>query len=175
MLQLSRGALAAARRAPRLAARARARPRPRARCASTVAADDLRTPLLQDGAVWPVPVLDASEAAELRSQLLVETSGLLSRDFTKSDLMYYKAHLIFSAVDRLARHPAVVRAAQQALGTDEDLLLWDASVPWKPPAEPSEGGVGGGEADGLFFPWCALPDIHPRDSAGCLTARPGCG
>ena len=158
MLQLSRAALAAARRAPRLAARARAR------CASTVAADDLRTPLLQDGAVWPVPVLDASEAAELRSQLLVETSGLLSRDFTTSDLMYYKAHLIFSAVDRLARHPAVVRAAQRALGTDEDLLLWDASVPWKPPAEPSEGG--GGEAEGLFFPWCALPDCHPAIPTG---------
>ena len=121
----------------------------------------IRERLLRDGAVWPVPVLDASEAAELRSQLLVETSGLLSRDFTKSDLMYYKAHLIFSAVDRLARHPAVVRAAQRALGTNEDLLLWDASVPWKPPAEPSEGDGGGGEAEGLFFPWCALPYCHP--------------
>eukprot|EP01045_Picozoa_sp_COSAG04_P049860 COSAG04_NODE_19876_length_406_cov_0.820847_1_plen_99_part_10 len=84
--------------------------------------------------------------------------------------MYYKAHLVFSVVDRLARHPAVVRAAQRALGTNEDLLLWDASVPWKPPAEPSEGG---GEAEGLFFPWCALLDTHHRDSAGCLTARPG--
>jgi len=104
----------------------------------------LRERLRSDGAVWPVPVLTAADASEARAALLRELSGLQGRDgdFAQNDLMYYKSHLVFSAVDTLARHPTIVRAAQEALGS-EDLLLWDASIPIKPPT---------GEAS-AFFPW----------------------
>ena len=110
---------------------------------------DLRATLLEDGAVWPVPVLSKREASALREQLLAETSGVLQVGFLGSDLLYYKAHLIFSVVDTLARHPAVVSAVQRALGS-EDVLLWDASIPLKPPTSSDA------DADAnasTFFPW----------------------
>ena len=112
-------------------------------------ASDLRTPLLHDGAVWPVPVLSKREASALREQLLAETSGVLQAGFLGSDLLYYKAHLIFSVVDTLARHPAVVSAVQRALGS-EDVLLWDASIPLKPPTSSD---AGADENASTFFPW----------------------
>jgi hypothetical protein len=109
---------------------------------------DLRAPLLEDGAVWPVPILGEREASALREQLLAETSGVLQAGFLGSDLLYYKAHLIFSVVDTLARHPAVVSAVQQALGS-EDVLLWDASIPLKPPTSSDAGA----NKNSSFFPW----------------------
>lgn len=99
---------------------------------STTQQQNLGDQLMQDGAVWPVRVLSAAEAALLGSRLLRETSS--QTDFTRSDLLYYKSHLVFSTVDLLARHPAIVQAAQAALGGANDLLLWDSSVPIKPPA-----------------------------------------
>ena len=125
--------------------------RPRGLCAFVHIAQrpgfcTLRTRLAKDGAVWPVPALTSSEAEELYSRLLAETSGLTSRDFKRSDLLYYKAHLMFSAVDSLSRHPTIIKAAQEALGS-KDVLLWDSSVPWKPPASD------GMDAGSGFFPW----------------------
>ncbi len=116
---------------------------------SATADSDLRTPLLEDGAVWPVPVLSKPEASALREQLLAETSGVQQPGFLGSDLLYYKAHLIFSVVDTLARHPAVVSAVQRALGS-EDVLLWDASIPLKTPTS-SDAGADGKTSN--FFPW----------------------
>lgn len=114
------------------------------RAQSTLQAD-----LQRDGAVWPVPVLSAAEAGELRKRLLAETSGLEGpRDFARNDLVYYKSHLVFSAVDVLARHPLVVQAAQQALGT-KDLLLWDSSIPIKPPSA----GTASDATVAQHFPW----------------------
>lgn len=105
----------------------------------------LQSQLQRDGAIWPLQALSSSEATELKSRLLLEMSRLESGEtFKSSDLTYYKAHLVFSTVDTLARHPAVVQAAQEALGTD-DLLLWDSSIPIKPPANPG--------AVGQHFPW----------------------
>ena len=89
------------------------------------------------------------EASALREQLLAETSGVLQAGFLGSDLLYYKAHLIFSVVDTLARHPAVVSAVQRALGS-EDVLLWDASIPLKPPTSSD---AGADENASTFFPW----------------------
>jgi hypothetical protein len=57
--------------------------------------------------------------------------------FGQSDLLYYKSHLVFPSVNTLARHPAIVRAAAAALGTD-DILLWDSSVPFKLPSNGDE-------------------------------------
>ena len=87
--------------------------------------------LQRDGAVWPLPVLSAHDARAMRLRLGVELSG--AKDFKRSDLLYYKSHLVFGVVDELARHPAIVAAAQDALGS-RDLLLWDSSVPLKPAA-----------------------------------------
>ena len=105
----------------------------------------IRERLLRDGAVWPVPVLSASEASTLRTDLVTAISG--RGGFANSDLLYYKAHLMFSAVDALARHPTIIHAAQSALATD-DLLLWDSSVPLKPPTCDASDADGGGH-----FPW----------------------
>ena len=49
--------------------------------------------------------------------------------------LYYKAHLIFDAVDELARLPLIVETVRSLLQSDE-VLLWDASVPIKPPGGP---------------------------------------
>lgn len=130
--------------------------------------------LKQHGAAWPVPVLSAAEAAELKARLLAETA--FEASFATSDLMYYKSHLVFSAVDALARNPKVVKAAQQALGT-QDLLLWDSSVPLKPPTEPGgtpaifpmhqDGTYWGLEpVGGAVSCWVALSDAS--QAAGCM-------
>jgi ectoine hydroxylase-related dioxygenase (phytanoyl-CoA dioxygenase family) len=144
---------------------------------------NLRTTIQRDGAAWPVPVLSTSEASALRSQLLIEMDGLKNPDFAKNDLLYYKAHLIFGAVDALARHPAIVQAAQRALGT-RDLLLWDASIPLKPSAasaaEPAgqhfpwhqDGTYFGLEPiDGIVTCWVALSDAS--EEHGCMHVVPG--
>ena len=100
--------------------------------------------LQRDGAVWPLPVLSAHDARAMRLRLGVELSG--AKDFKRSDLLYYKSHLVFGVVDELARHPAIVAAAQDALGS-RDLLLWDSSVPLKPAA------AAGAAAAAQHFPW----------------------
>lgn len=99
---------------------------------------------MRDGAVWPVHVLPVASAAHLRARLLLETSS--QADFAGSDLLYYKSHLVFSVVDALARHPAIVNAARAALGGVDELLLWDSSVPIKSPATSQD-------TTGDHFPW----------------------
>ena len=104
----------------------------------------LRFRMRQDGAVWPFSALSADEARTLRAQLELEMSGLKGGDFKTSDFMYYMSHLVFGAVDALARHPPIVKAVQELLDTP-DILLWDSSIPLKLPATQADGGG--------FFPW----------------------
>ena len=126
-------------------------------------------------------MLSTAEADDLRKQLQLETSGLSSRDFSRSDLLYYKAHLVFGAVDSLARHPAIVSAAQEALAT-KDLLLLDSSVPWKPPASTADTAAlfpwhqdgtywGLTPADGVVSCWLALSNATREH--GCMRVLRG--
>ena len=133
--------------------------------------------LQRDGAVWPVPVLSAHDARAMRSRLVVELSGV--KDFKKSDLLYYKSHLVFGVVDELARHPAIVAAAQDAL-CSRDLILWDSSVPLKPAAATAPQHFpwhqdatywGLDPADGAVSCWVALSDASRAH--GCMRVLRG--
>ena len=117
--------------------------------------------------MWPVAVLSASQAETARSRLYEETSALGHRDFRQSDFLYYKAHLVSNTIFSLACHPAVVGAAKEALGSD-DLLLWDSSVPIKPPAADKA----------AVFPWhqdATYWGLEPEDGAvSCWVALSNC-
>jgi len=98
----------------------------------------------RDGAVWPLRVLAAPEAFSLGERLLDQIG---EKSFKDNELMYYKSHLVFSVVNELARNPGILAHVSTILAS-EDLLLWDSSVPIKPPAAPAAESGGGG-----FFPW----------------------
>ena len=141
---------------------------------------DLRALFLEDGAVWPLDVLQPQEAATLRETLALEMSGIDSSnsntDFATNDLLYYKSHFIFTAVNKLARHPTIMNFAKKALGT-EDLLLWDSSIPLKPPSSSNTpAGIfpwhqdmtywGLEPIDGAVSCWVALGDAS--EEHGCM-------
>jgi hypothetical protein len=108
--------------------------------ATLVGVDDrldmaLRTRFLRDGALWPVDVLSTGAARALGRRLLSDARRSGGGAFKANDHLYYKAHLIFDAVDELARLPSIVETVRGLLQSD-DVLLWDASVPIKPPGGP---------------------------------------
>ena len=117
------------------ARRAGARWRPNGNCAEGLSGMALRTRFLRDGALWPVDVLSTGAARALGRRLLSDARRSGGGAFKANDHLYYKAHLIFDAVDELARLPLIVETVRSLLQSDE-VLLWDASVPIKPPGGP---------------------------------------
>ena len=95
----------------------------------------LRSRFLRDGALWPVDVLSTGAAQALGRRLLADARRSGGGAFKANDHLYYKAHLIFDAVDELARMPSIVETVRRLLQSD-NILLWDASVPIKPPGGP---------------------------------------
>jgi len=84
----------------------------------------------RNGVVWPIEVLPTSDAHSLGKSLLNEVGD--PSHFKDNELMYYKSHLVFSVVDKLARHPGILARVSKILGSS-DVLLWDSSIPIKPP------------------------------------------
>jgi len=108
------------------------------RAAGSMAATELSERWSRDGVVWPLRILAEDEAEKLGNRLLDKIGDLTK--FKKDDRMYYKSNLVFSEVNELAHHPAVLEHVSTILGC-KDLLLWESAVPIKPPES------------GGFFPW----------------------
>lgn len=136
----------------------------------------LRSRFLRDGALWPVDVLSTGAAQALGRRLLADARRSGGGAFKANDHLYYKAHLIFDAVDELARMPSIVETARSLLQSD-DLLLWDASVPIKPPGGPmfplhQDATYWGLEPpDGALTCWVALSEATAQH--GCMTVVRG--
>lgn len=106
------------------------------------AAKSLSSRWSRDGVVWPLTVLPASEARSLGKRLVSQIGN--TKRFKENELMYYKSHLVFGVVNELARNQAILAHVSTILDS-KDLLLWDSSVPIKPPVASAESGG--------FFPW----------------------
>ena len=81
--------------------------------------DDVVATFHSNGFVGPLHVISKEEAAsalkEVRHELLIEGSSR------------FKLHLVLPFIDRIAHHPKLVSAVQQALGS-ENLLLWSSDI-----------------------------------------------
>lgn len=81
-----------------------------------------------DGFVFPIDVLDPAEVAGMRGDLEAyenETGGPISSNHR------HKAHLLFTWVNRLARHPRILDPVEDILGPD--ILLWSSTFFIKEP------------------------------------------
>ena len=86
----------------------------------------------RDGYFAPLRVLPADEAAQLRTRLeaFEAGDGLVMKSTARN-----KPHLLFTWLDRLIRHPAIVDAVEDILGPD--LLVWGSSFFIKEPHDPA--------------------------------------
>ena len=83
----------------------------------------------RDGVLFPVPVLSEQEAARFRGRLEAyerEHGPLRGKRM-------FKTHLIFTWVDEIIRHPAVLDAVESILGPN--LLVWNTHWFIKEPAD----------------------------------------
>jgi len=137
----------------------------------------MRARYLREGALWPLRALPTCTARSLGRRLLadIDRSG---GSFKSNDALYYKAHLIFDVVDELARMSTIVDHVKQVLES-EDILLWDASIPIKPPSGKGDQGLnfplhqdatywGIGPTDSIATCWVALSDASRQH--GCMHA-----
>jgi len=90
-----------------------------------------RAAYVRDGYLFPLPVLTADEAADLRARLEAwerHAGGPLAGH------LRHKAHLLFPWLWDLVFHPAIVDAIEDLLGPD--LLCWSSSFFIKEPHDP---------------------------------------
>jgi non-heme Fe2+,alpha-ketoglutarate-dependent halogenase len=131
--------------------------------------DAQRAAYLDDGVLWPVPVLTAREVARFRGAL-EETERGLGGKLKRID----NAHLHFRWAWDLALHPAVLDAMEDLLGPE--VVLHSSRVFYKHPHDPA---FVGWHQDGLytkldtdFAPttWVALSESNGEN--GCLRVIP---
>lgn len=131
--------------------------------------DSQRAQYLDDGALWPVPVLTAAEVARYRGAL-EETERELRGKLKRID----NAHLHFRWAWDLALHPAVLDAMEDLLGPE--VVLHSSRIFYKHPHDPA---FVGWHQDGLytkldtdFAPstWVALSESNVEN--GCLRVIP---
>jgi non-heme Fe2+,alpha-ketoglutarate-dependent halogenase len=75
----------------------------------------------QHGYYAPIPVMSADEAAAIRRRLEVHEA---SHGVLKGS-MRHKSHLLFTWLDGLIRHPAILDAVESVLGPD--ILCWSST------------------------------------------------
>jgi non-heme Fe2+,alpha-ketoglutarate-dependent halogenase len=122
----------------------------------------------RDGFLGPLDILTHEQAETALDEVREELSSSKEPQASR-----FKLHLFLPTISAIAHHPALVKAVQQALGTD-DILLWSSDINIKPKRSP-----------GLFCPhqdstfaglsppnkcltaWVALSDPVGQDE-GCL-------
>lgn len=87
--------------------------------------------IARDGFASPIRVLSREEAAEALAELEAYEAEYGEQGRLGGDARF-KIHLLLPWAARLVRHPALVAAAQEALGT-KDILVWSSDVNDKPP------------------------------------------
>src|SRR5205809_1790779 len=86
----------------------------------------------RDGFAFPIRVLSAAEAREVRLRL--EGVERLQGGPLRGELRH-KAHLVFTWLDRLVRHPVILDAVEAILGAN--LLCWSSSFFIKEARDPA--------------------------------------
>jgi non-haem Fe2+, alpha-ketoglutarate-dependent halogenase len=128
----------------------------------------------RDGFLFPVRILDDSEADDYRRQVLQIIDKHRNSPELK-ELFYYKTHLVFRFMDRLCHHPRLLDAIEDLLGPD--LLLWNSSVLIKHSKTPTyftwhqDSTYWGLEPPVTLSVWLALTNVTKE--AGCVRAVPG--
>lgn len=86
----------------------------------------------RQGYFAPLRVLPTDEAAAIRARLeaFEAEHGLIMKSTVRN-----KPHLLFTWIDRLIRHPAILDAVEDILGPD--LLVWGSSFFIKEPHDPA--------------------------------------
>ena len=122
-----------------------------------------------DGFVGPIDAISKDDAAICLKEVQHELSNEGSSRF--------KLHLVLPCIDNIARHPKLVSAVQQALGSD-NLLLWSSDVNSKDATSPfyfephqDSAYAGLSSSQQYLTAWVALSD-HVGVLEGCLQFYP---
>ena len=126
----------------------------------------------RDGILFPVPAMEAAEAAELRRKVeaLAEAEGgKLSRATNQ------KPHLLLPWLADLVRHPRVLDPVESILGPN--ILCWASGFFWKPAKDPAfiswhqDSTYWGLSHADIVTAWIALTPSTPE--SGCMQVVPG--
>jgi Phytanoyl-CoA dioxygenase (PhyH) len=126
----------------------------------------------RDGAIWPIPVLSASEAAECLRRFEALEASL---DGEVQGRYRIKAHLPFPWLTELTRHPALLDAVEDLVGPD--IVIWGSSFFTKPAHDPrfvswhQDSTYYGLEPPESITAWVAFSPS--TGEAGCLKIIPG--
>jgi hypothetical protein len=141
---------------------------------SKLLSDDQLRRYGKDGFLFPVRILDDSEAEDYRQRVL----KIMHAQHNSSELkefFYYKTHLVFRFMDELCQLPRLLDAIEDLLGPD--LLLWNSSVLIKQSKAPTyftwhqDSTYWGLEPPVALSVWLALTNVTRH--AGCVRAIPG--
>jgi ectoine hydroxylase-related dioxygenase (phytanoyl-CoA dioxygenase family) len=107
----------------------------------------------REGFLGPLNILTHEQAEKALHEVHQELSSP-----TETQASRFKLHLFLPTISAIAHHPTLVKAVQQALGTD-DILLWSSDINIKPKHSP-----------GLFCPHqdSTFAGLSPPNK--CLTA-----
>jgi non-haem Fe2+, alpha-ketoglutarate-dependent halogenase len=120
----------------------------------------------------PVPALSAEEAAQFRRKLEIFEA---QQGHPLKDNMRLKTHLLFTWLNDLVRHPAILDAVEDILGPD--ILVWNTSFFIKEAHDPGyvswhqDSTYWGLSAPDVVTAWVALSPSTPE--SGCLRVLPG--
>jgi ectoine hydroxylase-related dioxygenase (phytanoyl-CoA dioxygenase family) len=126
----------------------------------------------RDGCYFPVPALSPKEVANFRSRL--EAHEAKSGEPLQGNFRH-KAHLLFTWVDELVRHPSIVDAAEDVLGPN--LLCWTTNFFIKEANSPGfvswhqDAFYWGLSKDEVMTAWVALSPANLQ--SGCMKFVPG--
>ena len=126
----------------------------------------------RDGFVYPVDAFTAEEALRYR-RAMEDFEATQGRAFTRGH--NFKPHLLFTWVDEIVHHPAVLDAVEDLIGSD--IRLFHLTV-W--PKNAGDGAYVSWHQDATYFglepavqvtAWVALTDASVE--AGCMEVIPG--
>lgn len=126
-----------------------------------------------DGVVGPLTILSQQEAQEAYQQYMEWISTLPQQQLAGD--ARFKSHLYLFFVNRIARHPTLVKAVQEALQTS-NILLWSSDFNVKLPNspqcfEPHQDSTYAGlqPASSCLTAWIALSSDPVGIEQGCLS------
>lgn len=135
-----------------------------------------------DGCYFPLPVITREKASIILGELYSweasrrqsscdEDGGVVQRQLAGDDR--FDLHLLFPWAASLVRHPTIINAVREALGTD-NILVWSSDINNKPPhsqkyISPHQDSTYANltPASGAVTAWVALTDAS--EEAGCMT------
>jgi non-haem Fe2+, alpha-ketoglutarate-dependent halogenase len=128
----------------------------------------------QDGFLSPIPILSRKELDHYVSRLEERIPAILG-DPDENKRMQYKTHMLYTWIDDLVRHPAILDSVESLLGPD--ILVWNSGFLIKPPRDPSfvswhqDATYWGLEPPEIVNAWLALSNSTPEN--GCVRCLPG--